>query len=104
LIKSSVAEEFAFHALAALKLQTDKSVKRASQLFKTTLEKALFSSPFACVKTLVKRLAQLSDSDDSNEQADCVSLQNLLSAVQSTVRQLQHQEDVGLSGDFRRAI
>jgi superfamily II DNA or RNA helicase len=78
---SSAAEESAFDALANLKLQSDKGVKKASRLFKTTLEKALFSSPFACAETLDKRITTLADSVDPGELEDRQALTALLDAV-----------------------
>ena len=60
-LPSSSVEEAAFDALATLKLRSDEGVTKAPRLFKTTLEKALFSSPFACAETLEKRIVKLTD-------------------------------------------
>lgn len=81
MIPSSAAEEAAFDALSALNLHADKSVKKASRLFKTTLEKSLFSSPFACAETLRKRIAKIADSDDPAERSDLQALCALQDAV-----------------------
>lgn len=81
IVPSSPAEESAFDALAALNLQADKTVKKASRLFKTTLEKALFSSPFACAETLEKRIAKINDSQDEDAQSDLAALSALYDAV-----------------------
>ena len=80
-VPSSAAEESAFDALESLKLQSDEGVKKASRLFKTTLEKAVFSSPFACAETLEKRISKLIDSTNPDEQADSQALTALLDAV-----------------------
>lgn len=81
LVPSSAAEESAFDALAALNLHADKTVTKASRLFKTTLEKGLFSSPFACAETLEKRIAKITDSQDEDDQADLVALSAFHDAV-----------------------
>ncbi|MEX0328914.1 MAG: helicase-related protein [Ruegeria sp.] len=83
LVPSSVAEESAFDELASLRLHADQGVKRASRLFKTTLEKALFSSPFACVETLEKRIAKLTDVVDEDEKSDLTALTALHDAVKA---------------------
>ena len=80
-LPSSGVEEAAFDALATLKLRSDEGVTRASRLFKTTLEKALFSSPFACAETLEKRVAKLTSSTDPDAQADRQALAALLDTV-----------------------
>ncbi len=82
-VESSAAEESAFDALARLKLKSDDGIKRASRLFKTTLEKALFSSPFACAETLEKRIKKLAGSSEPEAQADREALEELKSAVKS---------------------
>jgi hypothetical protein len=81
LVSSSSAEESAFDTLAGLTLQFDVGVKKASRLFKTTLEKALFSSSFACAETLEKRISKLANATDSAELADRQALAALLNAV-----------------------
>ena len=52
---SSPAEERAYEAFAALSLHGDEG-RSPDQLFKITLEKALFSSPAACIETIDERL------------------------------------------------
>ncbi len=58
---ATAAEEEAFDYLTNMKLVMDMHQKSNSFLFKTMLEKSLFSSPAACIKTIderVKRLAK----------------------------------------------
>ncbi len=52
---ASPAEERAFDAFAELRLYSDEG-KGPDQLFKITLEKALFSSPAACVQSIDERV------------------------------------------------
>lgn len=54
------AEERAFQILSGLSLEMDRKRERtAGTLFKTSLEKALFSSPAACIKSVDERLKKL---------------------------------------------
>ena len=78
----SSAEETAYEALANLNLHEDADAKnRGQRLFKTVLEKALFSSPAACAETLEKRLQPISGENDP----DAASLHALLDAVNAIV-------------------
>lgn len=54
----SKEEEIAYQAIADLDLDLDKEVGRgrAIDLFRTTLAKAIFSSPAACLETLERRI------------------------------------------------
>jgi superfamily II DNA or RNA helicase len=56
----SPAEERAFACLAGLNLRIDEDRRGADMLFRTTLEKALLSSPAACAQTLRERINRLS--------------------------------------------
>ncbi len=61
---ASPAENAAFDALAELGLASDGGPQReGAMLFRTTLEKALFSSPAACLQTLKERLRKLENKD-----------------------------------------
>lgn len=54
------AEETAFEALAGLTFASFDRVRRSGHhLFRTVLEKALFSSPAACIETIDERLKKL---------------------------------------------
>ncbi|PJR10676.1 DEAD/DEAH box helicase [Sinorhizobium meliloti] len=80
----SPAEEAAYDFLANLDLQEDKAARNCGQrLFKTLLEKALFSSPAACAETLDKRIKALLKDGSPEALADAAALGKLLDAVQA---------------------
>lgn len=80
--KASEAEERAFGRLAELKLAIDRDrPNSASALFRTTLEKALFSSPAACLQTVRERAARLRAKDDAHP--DLEALDRLKQAVEA---------------------
>jgi len=58
-------EETVFDALADLKFSAIDQRKHGAMLFKTTLEKALFSSPAACRETIAERLKSIANRKDS---------------------------------------
>ena len=55
-IQATDREERAFEILAGLSLKADLTVHKSSRLFRIVLEKALFSSPAACLETLARRI------------------------------------------------
>jgi SNF2 family DNA or RNA helicase len=76
----SPAEEKAFARLGDLALIIDEGKRGGGEmLFRTTLEKALLSSPAACAKTIRERMNRLRHKDLTH--ADLDSLQALLDAV-----------------------
>jgi superfamily II DNA or RNA helicase len=78
----SQAEEAAYDILARLNLHEDAAVHRKGQrLFKTLLEKALFSSPAACAETIEKRLKKLESDQAPASIQDASALRELLNAV-----------------------
>lgn len=80
--KSSAAEERAFATLANLNLSIDKDRRTgAEMLFRTTLEKALLSSPPACAQTVRERINRLSKKDPSHP--DISELNQLREAVEA---------------------
>jgi superfamily II DNA or RNA helicase len=80
----SVEEEAAYEVLANLDLQEDRTARnRGHRLFKTLLEKALFSSPAACAETLEKRIANLRKEGSTASLKDAVELDKLLDAVKA---------------------
>ncbi|MBK9664625.1 MAG: DEAD/DEAH box helicase [Gammaproteobacteria bacterium] len=88
------AEEQAFARLAELELHIDEGARgRGEMLFRTTLEKALLSSPAACAKSVEERLRKLRGQDAAHP--DIASLGILLEAV-AAVR----PEEVGKLGDL----
>lgn len=79
---ASPAENLAFDALAELKLNSDGSGARdGAMLFRTVLEKALFSSPAACMQTLKERIRRLEGQDAQHP--DLVGLRDLQGLVQA---------------------
>ncbi len=80
----SPAEEAAFEILARLDLREDKEAKSKGQrLFKTLLEKALFSSPVACADTLKRRIATPRKGGSPEAERDAAALEELLHAVEA---------------------
>ncbi len=79
--KATPTEEHAYDALTSLKFSKIDSRRTAGQLFKTTLEKALFSSPVACEETIRNRVARLKKQADPELQSDIRSLELLGDAV-----------------------
>ena len=76
----SSTEERAFARLGDLQLAIDKDRHSAGDmLFRTTLEKALLSSPAACAKTIRERMSRLSSKDPAHP--DLAPLGELLEAV-----------------------
>jgi superfamily II DNA or RNA helicase len=70
-------EEEAFEALVSLKFQKLDHSKGGRMLFATTLEKALFSSPAACIQTIKNRIATLNKRDDEDFSPDIEALEHL---------------------------
>ncbi len=78
----STAEEKAFDALADLDLGIDRGKRNgAEMLFRTTLEKALLSSPAACADTTRERIKRLRAKDAVH--TDIPKLERLLSVLES---------------------
>jgi len=76
------AEEMAFDVFSDLKFEKLDQRKGAAQLFKTTLEKALFSSPAACLITIKNRINRLRKDNDPDAEKDIVQLADLAAAVE----------------------
>ena len=76
------AEEMAFDVFSDLKFEKLDQRKGAAQLFKTTLEKALFSSPAACLVTIKNRINRLQKDNDPDAEKDIVRLKDLAAAVE----------------------
>ena len=68
--QASQAEERVFECLSALKFCSIDSHRQAGHLFKTTLLKAMLSSPAACLATVSNRIRRL----ESKVQADNLAL------------------------------
>ena len=76
------AEEMAFDVFSDLKFEKLDQRKGAAQLFKTTLEKALFSSPAACLVTIKNRINRLQKDNDPDAEKDIVRLKDLAATVE----------------------
>lgn len=81
--QASTAEEQVFEILNELKLTSIDNHRKAGQLFKTTLLKAMLSSPAACLETVTNRLNRLKQQEaDSSDVAELETLQQALQQVQ----------------------
>ena len=79
---ASNKEELAFDVFAEMSLQMDEDKKKGSgQLFKTSLEKALFSSPVACIKSIDERLKKLRNKYGDSDMPDIAALTELKEAL-----------------------
>ena len=81
LCPASEKEEKAYSVFAEMELQMDAKRGTASQLFKTILEKSLFSSPAACIKSIDAKLAKLRRENRQGCTKDIKSLETLKEAV-----------------------
>lgn len=84
--KASVNEEYAFKIFTDMTLDMDlehEQRKAPGQLFKTSLEKSLFSSPFACIKSIEARLSKLRKKYGDDEIKDIKKLEELKSALEN---------------------
>ncbi len=80
---ASAKEERAYCILADLDLHMDRgNAATGGVLFKTGLEKSLFSSPAACIKTIENRLKKLAGKHGHGESHDALQLQTMLAALQ----------------------
>ena len=81
---ASPEEEAAYDALVSLRFTRLDQRKNAGMLFKSTLTKSLFSSPWACLQTVNSRIQRLSNGPEAEAYAnDIDSLQELRDAVQA---------------------
>ena len=84
-INASAQEQAAFLELEQIEFgDVDKKHQIGTMLFKTTLEKALFSSPQACLSTIANRIKRLEAKavKDSNVEKDILTLKSLQSTVE----------------------
>jgi superfamily II DNA or RNA helicase len=75
-------EEAIFNALVDLKTHYQGTTTSGTMLFGTTLEKALFSSPAACLDTVLNRLRRLRPNPDSH-QAEINRLETFAQALEA---------------------
>ena len=82
--QASPKEEYAFDIFADMQLEMDLNKSgRTGQLFKTSLEKSLFSSPAACIKSLDERLKKLCKKYADAEIKDIRLLSELKTALEA---------------------
>ena len=82
--RASAQEEYAFDLFAEMQLEMDLGkTKGTGQLFKTSLEKSLFSSPAACIKSIEARLRKLYKKYSADDIKDIRLLENLKSALEA---------------------
>ena len=82
--QASVKEEYAFDIFADMQLEMDLGKSgRTGQLFKTSLEKSLFSSPAACIKSIDERLKKLCRKYNDAEIKDIRLLTELKTALEA---------------------
>ena len=80
---ASAREEYVYDIFAEMQLQMDQSKTRGKGiLFKTSLEKSLFSSPAACLKTVEGRISGLEKKFSSSEMPDIEKLKKLKAALE----------------------
>ena len=74
---ASSLEEQAYDNLVGIKFAKIDSRDTAGKLFRTTLEKALFSSPAACLQTIGNRIRTLQKTGDPGYATDIKALESL---------------------------
>jgi superfamily II DNA or RNA helicase len=78
---ATATEEDAFQAFTNLTFHKLDQGRSAGQLFKTTLEKALLSSPAACLKTIANRITRLEKEAGTPAGKDIAQLEHLASML-----------------------
>lgn len=82
-VPASPEEEAAYRLLDEARfLSFDRSRRAGQLLFKTVLEKALFSSPAACLETVRQRLRKLEKESGDEVSRDRITLHGLAEALQ----------------------
>lgn len=95
--QASPAEERAYAIFADMKLDMDIAAHHLTgTLFKTSLEKSLFSSPAACTKSIEERLKKLEKKYANDEIGDIAKLRELKAALE--------QIDIGSFSRYTRLI
>ncbi len=96
--QASPAEEQVFERLNELKFERIDSRRSATQLFKTTLLKAMLSSPAACLETVNNRIKRLENQEEISP-ADRHDIQELLG-----VRQALESVDEGAFSKYQALL
>lgn len=79
---ASAEEESAFDVFTRLNFTRLDQRRTAGKLFKTTLEKSLFSSPAACLQTIQHRIRRLQKEEGEEAEKDIQSLEELADNLQ----------------------
>lgn len=80
--RASAKEEMAFDVFTSIQLKMVQKGRGAAQLFKTTLEKSLFSSPAACIKSIDERIRRLERNIGTEHSRDINALLELKAALE----------------------
>lgn len=81
---ASAQEEYAFDIFAQMQLEMDLGKSKGTgHLFKTSLEKSLFSSPAACIKSIEARLKKLNKKYTADDIKDISLLEELKAALEA---------------------
>jgi len=80
--QATAAEERVFELFTGIQFTRLDSRRTAGDLFKTTLEKSLFSSPSACLQTIHNRVNRLQNEDAEGFAADIGALEGLAAEIQ----------------------
>lgn len=80
--QASPHEEEAFDVFANMQLEMDSKGRGAMQLFKTTLEKSMFSSPAACIKSIDERIRRLTRNQGQDASKDIQVLSSLRDSLE----------------------
>ncbi len=81
--QASSEEESAFDVFTRMNFTRLDQRRTAGKLFKTTLEKSLFSSPSACLQTIQHRISRLQKEEGEEAAKDIQSLEELADSLQS---------------------
>ncbi|MGM0681442.1 MAG: helicase-related protein [Thermodesulfobacteriota bacterium] len=76
-------EEHTYNLLVNLSFSSIDRGRKSGHLFKTVLEKALFSSPAACLETIKNRLSRLYRAENPENDNDIAALEELRASVSS---------------------
>lgn len=80
---ATAEEEYAYDLFADMKLEMDVEKEvHTGQLFKTSLEKSMFSSPAACIKSVDERLRKLNKKYQTGDIKDIGLLEELKTALE----------------------
>ena len=104
--QASPAEEEAFDILTSLSFRRIDRKRAGHQLFRTTLEKALFSSPAACIATIENRIRRLEKHEDPDTAQDIEGLESLKNALMliSPGNFSKYQRLISLIKDKRKGL